>query len=120
MKHVLLKNNNLIEKIASERAAKSQICNGFSPFFLCHHYFLLNISRSLQWWDEIWPVGGDMIDLRFGPENNTLIERMASERAVKSKISNDFSPFFCVATWFIETLAGGSSSRGKFGLWEEI
>ena len=49
-----------------------------------------------------------------------IIENMVSERTGKWLMHDDFSPFFCVATWFIETLAGGSSSRGKFGLWEEI
>ena len=93
-KHALLKNNNLIEKMASKRAAKSQICNDFSPFCLCCCSFLINISRSLRLHDEIWPVGGDMIDLGLGPENNNLIEKMASEQAVKSKICNGFSPFF--------------------------
>ncbi len=44
--------------------------------------------------DEIWPVGGNMINLGLGPENNNLIEKMASEQAVKSKICNGFSPFF--------------------------
>ena len=73
----------IIETIAGERAAKSQICNGFSPFFLCCCSFLINISRSLRLRDEIWPVGGDMIDLGFGPENNNLIEKMASKRAIK-------------------------------------
>ncbi len=62
-KHVLLKNNYLI--MASERAAKSQICNGFSPFFLCCCSLLINMSKRLRWRGEIWPVGGDMIDLGF-------------------------------------------------------
>ena len=36
--------------------------------------------------DEIWHVGGNMINLGLGPENNNLIEKMSSEQAVKSKI----------------------------------
>ena len=112
MKHVLLKNSNLIEKMASERAAKSQMCNGFSPFFLCRCSFLINISRRLRWRDEIWPVGRYMIDLGFGPENNNLIEKLESERAVKSKICNGFSPFFFVSPLFFNKLKQLTAAEG--------
>ena len=41
-----------------------------------------------------------MIDLGLGPENNNLIEKMVSERTIKSKICNGFSPFFFVFLLF--------------------
>ena len=45
-KHVLLKNNNLIEKMASEQAVKSKICNGFSPFFFVFLLFFNKHKRE--------------------------------------------------------------------------
>ena len=56
--------------------------------------------------DEIWPVGGNMINLGLGPENNNLIEKIVSERTIKSKICDGFSPFFLYRHSFLINSSG--------------
>ena len=111
-------NNNLIEKLASERAVKSKICNGFSPFFFVFLLFFtkhkqeaavtgLNLAGGRRW----------LISGLLGKQ--TLIEKL-SKRTLTFQTCIVFSPFFlCYHSVLINTIRW-QQWCGEIWPWEEI